>query len=134
MKTLNLKSIALFASVLVLSAGFASCADEPEMPASPELAAIETVGDGPDTTDGQNDAPCTIWWTVDEGVEAVTVNGKVFTGQGCIMVKVGESVSWEAAAKPMYQFTSPEHDTFTVEAGAEGGVICIPITTQKGNL
>lgn len=134
MKTLNHKAAALIASILVLSASVSSCADEPEMPTTAMQADKAGIDSHHSQASGEKDAPCTVWWTLDEGVEYVTVNGKLYNYQDSIVVKVGESVSWEAAIKAGYQFTSPDHNTFMVEAGAEGGIICIPITTQKWNI
>ncbi len=130
MKALNLKSLALVASILVLSAGFTSCSDEPEM----VTTNLRAENPGENTSSVENDSLCTVWWSVDEGVQSVTVNGKLYEGAGSIKAKVGQSISWEATIKPNYQFTSPGHDTFKVETGAEGGVIYIPISTQRGNL
>lgn len=74
---------------------------------------------------------CTITWSCDEGVASITVNGRRFTASGSIQVEVGSTVSYSATTKSGYQFTSPDHDTFQVMEGAEGGVITIVVTTQR---
>ena len=75
---------------------------------------------------------CTITWSIDSGVESITVNGRSFTRAGSMQVEVGSTVSWSATPKSGYEIINGGYgDTFQVLEGAEGGVISITVSTQR---
>lgn len=147
MKTLNNKSIALIASVIVLSAGFSSCTDEPEMVTTTVHADTAGVGSPADKPCGEKDAlntvngtthsepsdSITVSWSGDMGVAYVTVNGANVPTSGSIQLAVGSDFTISAEARGGFVFTSPYYGNFTVTADVEGGVINIPITTRVCN-
>ena len=130
MKTLNLKSIALFASILVLSAGFTSCQDEPDMPRNNVPVDMRPSYDKTAPDHGAEATSCTFYWSIDPGVQSVIVNDKIYEESGSISVKVGDIVTYDAIPKANRQINENRWGAVQIQEKHAGGVVGISITTH----